>query len=189
MALSERSLELLQYFFQWCANSEVLQSRGQGVLIERRLSTGQVLGYGLRWGGPCEVVVYISYSSVITRKPRLSQQAQLVALFLIAQVHGERGSSVQMQKKNLFLQGHSVCDQEPHSEPVAEPSQALDLENNQCMNLCKSVCGLIDAHRVRWDRVEKDENGEDWRTMATEPCFCVKISSHGRAGAGTCSSQ
>ena len=81
--------------------------------------------------------------------------------------------------KIAFLQG-SVGNQELLCEPIAELSQALGLEHHPCVRLRKSVCGLIDAPRAWWERVETDMQRLNWRTLTTEPCFCVKTSTEGQ---------
>ena len=81
--------------------------------------------------------------------------------------------------KTAFLQG-SVGDQELICEPIAELSQALGLEHQQCVRLRKSVYGLIDAPRAWWERVETDMKRLNWRTLTTEPCFWVKTSMEGQ---------
>ena len=61
------------------------------------------------------------------------------------------------EAKTAFLQ-RSVGDQEQLCQPIAELPQALGLEHHQYVRLRKSVCGLIDAPRAWWDRVETDMN-------------------------------
>ena len=111
-----------------------------------------------------------------TASPMVSRRGG--QLFLT--VAGSQGMRVfKADAKTAFLQG-SVGDQEVHCEPVDELSQALGLEHHQCVRLRKSVYGLADAPRARWERVEKDKTSQGWRTLTTETCFWVQSSSPGR---------
>ena len=111
-----------------------------------------------------------------TASPTVSRRGR--QLFLT--VAGSLGMKVfKGDAKTAFLQG-SVVDQELHCEPIAELAQALGLEHHQCVKLRKSVCGLIDAPRAWWERVETDMNKLKWRTLTFEPCFWVMTSVSGR---------